>query len=405
MDIAIRTIEPDEFEAFLAALEVAFGGHLEPEDLERERSVLPPERCHAAFEGNEIVGGATSVPFTMTIPGGRTLEVAGVTGVGVKPSHRRRGVNTALMRRQLDDLRDRGEAVAILYASEGSIYGRFGYGLASFMCTVDLERERSGFVRGYEASGRFRILERAEALEQLLPVYERARRERPGALANDATLFEYRFPEKHAGKMIHSFFSTHETAGEIDAYAVYRIKDKWADGVSRSELKLDDLQALTPEAHADMWRFVLDVDLIHRVTAWNRPVDEPLLHLLREPRRLNLRLSDGLWARLLDVPAALEARGYEANGRVVFEVADAFCPWNDGRYALTVDAGVGACERTKAEPQLACSINDLGAVYVGGTTFRRLARAAQVRELVDGALAAADAMFASDPAPWCSFMF
>jgi len=406
MEIEIRTIAEEEYDSYFGMLETSFGGHARPEDIERERRVVEIGRCLGAFDGPELVGGASAASFLMTVPGAE-IRAAGVTGVGVKPTHRRRGVNSALMRRQLDDVRAAGEPVAVLFASEGGIYGRFGYGMGSFMCSMDLERERSAFVRGSEPGGRVRLLERAAALEAFLPVYDRTRRERPGMIRLDATWFEYRFAEEghHEPEPRRYFYAAHEGAEGIDGYAVYHVKSEWPDSTPRNELQVEEAVALTPGAYADVWRYLLDVDLLGRVTGWNRPMDEPLLHLLAEPRRLRLTLRDGLWVRLVDVPKALEGRRYAAEGRVVLEVRDGFCPWNEGRYELEGGPDGATCRSTRAEPDLACTAAELGATYLGGVSFRQLQRVGRVEEVRAGALARADAIFTWDPAPWCSFMF
>lgn len=406
MDVEIRPIEPEEFEEWARTLEGAFGLRPTPEEIERERRVAEIDRCLAAFDGAEMVGCAGTSTFRLTVPDG-AARAAGVTAVGVKPTHRRRGINTALMRRQLDDVHAAGaEPLAILYASEGGIYGRYGYGLASFMCEINIERERSAFVRGYHPSGRVRLLERSEALAAFLPVYDRARRQRPGMIELEAAWFAHRLDEtRHHGEERAYFYAGHESEEGFDAYAVYHVKEKWTGAVPKSELVVEDLHAVTPAAYADMWRYCFDIDLVERITAWNRPSDEPLLHLLQEPARLRLTFGDGLWARAVEVPAALEARRYAAEGRIVLEVHDAFCPWNDGRYGLEGGPDGATCGPTGAEPDLVLTANDLGAAYLGGASFRQLHRAGRVEEERPGALGRADAMFAWDPAPWCSFMF
>lgn len=404
MDVEIRPIAEDEFEAWMRAIETAFGGHVRPEDVENERKVLDPARCLAALDGDEMVGCASSVVFEMTVPGS-TAPIAGITGVGVKPTHRRRGINTALMRRQLDDIREEGHALAALYASEGGIYGRFGYGLATFAGSVDIETSRSAFVRGYERQDGFRLLDRDAARDPFLSVYQRARLTRPGAMAVNANWFDYEFADKHFGEERHFFFAIHEAGEGPDAIAAYTVKHEWTGSVPRSELEVHALEGLTPRAYAAAWRFVLDVDLIQRVTAGNRPGDEPILHVLREPRRLNLRLKDGLWVRLVDVPAALAARRYAAPGRVVFEVRDGFCAWNEGRFELDGGPESASCRPTDEAADLVLTVNDLGAAYLGGPSFRQLHRAGRVDEERPGALSLADAMFAWDPSPWCSLHF
>ena len=405
MDIRVRTISEGEFEAYCHAVEVAFSGSSTPEEVERERSVAELDRCFAALDDDEIVGTAAAFSYRMLVPGGAELRVAGVTAVGVKPSHRRQGINTALMRGLLEQSREREEPLAALFASEGGIYGRFGYGLASFFCSIDLETERSEFVRGFGPTGRVRLRTKEDAIPAMLAVYEVSRLARPGTIALDQTWLEYRLHDHGPDKEAPHFFAIHEGEDGIDAYAVYKVKHEWPGSVPQLELTVHDVQATTPQAYADIWRFLLDVDLVHRVRAWDRPPDEPLLHLLAEPRRLRLTVKDGLWLRLVDVPAALSGRGYAAEGRVVLEVSDRSCPWNDGRYALEAGPDGATCLPTHEEPDVACTVNDLGAVYLGGTTFRQLHRANQVAEERPGALERADALFASDAAPWCPFTF
>jgi predicted acetyltransferase len=403
MDIEIRTIAEDEFETWMRAIESAFGGHVRPEDIQNERKVIDPARCLAAMDGNDIVGCASSVVYEMTVPGG-TIPTVGITGVGVVPTHRRRGVNTALMRRQLDDVRDQGHALAALFASEGGIYGRFGYGLATFEAHVDIETSRSAFVPGHDGDGRVRLLERDAAKERYLSIFNRSRLTRPGAMKMEPDWFDHEFAEKHFGEERKFFFAVHETGDEVDGVAVYTIKHEW-DLVPKNVVELYHLDALTPSAYAQMWRFVLDLDLVAKLTAWSRPADEPLLHLLREPRRLNMRLRDAMWVRLLDIPRALTARRYSHDGHVVFDVRDSFCPWNEGRYALNVGADGATCEQTEDEADLLLTTNELAAAYLGGSSFSQLHRAGRVSEERAGSLATANAMFAWDPAPWAMLHF
>lgn len=403
MDVEIRTIAPEELASYARAIGLAFSEGTSDEELERERLIAEPERWHAAVEGGQIVGGAAAASFRLRVPGVREVPAAGVTAVGVLPTHRRRGVNTALMRAQLDDVRRRGEPIAVLYATEGGIYGRFGYGMASFLCTVEVEVDRSRFVRGYRPSGEVRLLARDDALPAMRPVYDAVQRERPGMIAMDDRWWEYLFfKKKDEGS---TFYAVHEGKGGVDGFAVYRAKQRWPDSIAKHEVSVVRLVGSTPQGWADMWRYVFDIDLVHRVEAWNRPLDDPVLHLVQEPGRLHFSVKDGLFVRLVDVPTALAARGYAGDGRTVFEVHDPFCPWNDGRYALEVAGGEASCGPTTAEPEITCSVTDLGAVYLGGASFRQLHRAGRASELRPGALAAADSMFASDPAPWCPFVF
>jgi predicted acetyltransferase len=193
--------------------------------------------------------------------------------------------------------------------------------------------------------------------------------------------------------------------GEPDAYAVYSMKHEWPRSVPAGTIEVRESMASTPSGYAAIWRYVFDIDLAATVEAWGRPADEPLFQLLREPRRLRFGLMDGLWVRLIDIPTSLGARTYARDGRVVLDVSDPFRPANDGRYELVVEDGTGRCEPTDDEPDLAGSVNVLGAVYLGAVSFGQLAEASQVEERREGSVRLADAMFASFPAPWCPWAF
>jgi predicted acetyltransferase len=406
MDFEIRTVTPDEFGKYVRTLETAFSGRVTEDELELYRKVAEFDRMIVAVEGERIVGGAQAASFAMTVPGGALVPTAAVTAVGVLPTHRRRGINTEMMRSQLEDVRLRGEPLAALFASEGGIYGRFGYGMAAYSATLELETGRSLYRGSHRPIGEVRLLERDAALPVMRGVYEAAIPDRPGMMSTSVDWFENRMTPAEEDKDQPWFFAVHDSdEGDPDAYAVYQVKHEWSDGVPKLELSVRELQALTPGAYADMWRFVCDVDLVHTVTARLRPPDEPLLLLLSEPRRLRMRLGDGLYVRVVDVAAALAARSYSDDAEVVIEVDDAFCPWNDARYSVEATGGVATCATTKAKPDLSCSVEALGALYLGGTTWRQLDRAGRVSERTAGSLARADRMFASDPAPWCSFFF
>ncbi len=405
MDVEIRTITEEEFEAAFRSIETSFGGVATEEDLRHELAVAEVDRWLAAFDDGTIVGGAAAASFEITVPGGRQLPTAGITAVGVQPTHRRRGINTALMRAQLDDVHERGEPLAMLYASEGGIYGRFGYGVASYLAEINLEVDRSSFVRGYRTSGRIRLLDRSTALPLMRPVYDAEHAGRAGMVAMDDRWWEHLFFESERDKDEPVFYAVHDTGGIVDGFCTYRVKNDWPDSIAKLQLSVRQLLATTPQVWADLWRFVFDIDLVHSVNAWNRPLDEPLLHLMQEPRRLRFSLKDGLYVRLVDVSAALVARAYAADGSVVIEVDDPFCPWNAGRVLLEADGGEVSCSRTDATAQIACTATDLGSTYLGGRSFRQLHRAGRASELAPGALARADAMFAWDPAPWCPFVF
>jgi len=405
MDVEIRIATEGEFDAYLRMLEVAFSDAIHPDEVEIERSVADFDRNFVAVDEGVFVGGSAAVPLRMSVPGGRDISIAGITGVGVLPTHRRRGINTALMRRQLDDVHERGEPVAVLYASEGGIYGRYGFGIATYNGEIDIETTHTEFVRGYRPSGRVRLLPRAVAIPLMRRVYDKARTLRPGGIELDDKWTEWLFFVGKRDEDEPPFFAVHESdEGQADAYAIYKVKQDWPGSLPSNELTVQALVSTSPQSHSDIWRFVFDVDLIRRVKGGG-PIDDPLLRLLQEPRRLRMRVTDGMWVRLVDVPSALEARGYTREGRVIFDVRDTFCGWNEGRYALDTEGTSATCSPTSDDSEIICSVNDLGAVYLGGSTFAQLARAGLVHELVPGAIGRADGMFRTEIAPWSAMYF
>jgi predicted acetyltransferase len=406
MSLEIRAIRPEEFEAYSLAISAAFSAPMSAAEIAEDLKVAEHDRQFAAFDGDEIVGGASAVTFRMTVPGGHTVATGGVPRVGVIPTHRRRGVNTALFRAQLADMRARGEPLSALHVSEAGIYSGFGYGQASLLGELSVETSRSRFVIDHQPTGRIRLLPRDQALPLMRPVYDAVVRMRAGMIELNDAWFSWRFGESESDRAEQPlFFAVHDTDGVPDAYAIYKVKHDWPSDIPRSRLMIGELMATTPEATADMWRFVFDIDLIHTVETGHLPSDDPLLWLVAEPRRLHFKLSDGVWIRLVDVPAALTARDYAEDGRVVLDVSDAFCPWNEGRYELEVSGGEARCVTTDKTADVACRVNEVASAYLGGASFAQLALAGRVKEASEGGLARADALFRSEPAPWCSLPF
>ncbi len=365
----------DELRAAMGPIWHYFGRSTPTDDqFERVARVLPAERMHAAWERGRAVGGAGAFPFELTVPGGR-VPAAGVSVVGVLPTHRRRGILKAMMRAQLDACHARGEPVACLWATEDTIYGRFGYGIASFTGEIELPRERSAYATPFEPSGEARIVSLEGAERLVAPVYERIAAETPGMFHRTSAWWQARALADPEWRR--------QGGGELQCVIV--------------EFERGD----SPEATRAIWRYLLDIDWMARVRAGLLPLDHPLLLLLAEPRRLRFNLRDGLWVRLVDVGAALAARSYSPDSSVVVEVADGFCPWNAGRWRV----GGKGVERTPNEPELRCDVTALGSVYLGGFTWAQLARALRVEEVRHGAIARADALFRSERAPWCPEVF
>jgi len=406
MEIDVRPFS-GEPRQFLEAGELAFAARIHEEDVDRWTAVFEADRALAAYDGDRIVGTAGIFSFDLTIPGG-VAPSAGVTIVGVHPTHRRRGILRRMMRMQIDQVHERGEATAILWASEGSIYQRFGYGLATTATRFAIERERSAFRTAREPAGTVRFVELDEAKRLLPPIHDAIVTERPGFFSRtpafwDAELFAD--PEHWRRGASAAFYVVHETGGVPDGYARYRVRDTWDDSGPQSSVLLTEKLATTPAADLDLWQYLLGIDLMAKLEAWNVAPDDPLILNVLEPRRLGIGAGDGLWLRVVDLAAALGERRYAADGRVVLEVSDAFCPWNEGRWVLESEGGEGRVARTSDEADLACDITDLGAAYLGGFSFRQLADATRVTELQPGAISSADALFRTVRPPWCPKVF
>ena len=350
-----------------------------------------------AVEGDRFVGTSTLYSWEVTVPGG-VLPAALVDAVTVLPTHRRRGILTQMMRVLLDAAHERGEPVAVLDASESTIYGRFGYGIASHRESWTLAREHSAYARPLEASGSIRLIDKDEARKIFPDVYDGLRRERIGILgfARDVHWDGYLADLEHwragASALFHVVYDEDRPLG----YASYNVKD--------GTLTIVQLVAQTRDAYAALWRYCLDVDLVKEVHGRLRATDEELPWLLADPRRLKREVFDWMWLRLVDLRAALAGRTYAQEGRFVVRVDDAFCDWNSGTYALEGGPDGSECSPTTESPDLVMAASELGSVYLGGVKPSILARAGRVEERTPGALARADAMFATDRQPWTPLM-
>jgi predicted acetyltransferase len=395
------TRDRNEFARAFYGIGQYFGGFPTDEQLDRFSTYLPLDRMHAAFEGEEIVGGAGTFPFELSVPGG-SLPCGGVSVVGVYPTHRRRGALRALMDAQLRDLHERGEPLAALFASEETIYGRFGYGLASWMGEVTIPREYGAFAQPFEPHGRVRLVSYEEAAALFPPIWEALRRRRPGMFSRSPdwwSLRTLRIPDEEQSNP--KRLAVVEFDGEAQGYAIYRTQMRFEEGSSASVLEVREAIATTNAAMAELWRFLLDVDWQATVHAELIPPDHPLFLLLANPRRAGYRRYDALWVRLVDVGAALAGRAYTGEGSVVLDVRDAACPWNAGRWRVSAE-GV---ERVEAEPDLVLDVSALGSAYLGAISFDQLRSGLRVEESTPGAVERADALFAWRPLPWCPEIF
>jgi predicted acetyltransferase len=404
VDVEIRQPPPEDFERHLRTVATVFGHELEEADIERTRRVADFERAIAAYDGAEIVGTAATLALDLTVPGS-SVRAGGVTAVTVLPTHRRRGILTEMMRRQLDGLRERGEPVAILWASEGAIYGRYGYGLATMNARLDADRDIP-WVDGPE-TGRLRLVDREEAARLFPGVYECVRAVSPGLFTRSVdwwearTLADISWQRRGGGP---AFRAVLEVDGRPEGYAIYRVRHESAAGIPGSSLLVQEALGTGPDATRAVWRFLFGIDLVERVTARLLAPDHPLRLLVSEPSRLRISHGDGLWLRLVDVPGALVARSYAAEGTLDIELADDFCPWNSGVWRLEASPA-GTHARRIGDPHLRLGVGELAGAYLGGFSFAELARAGRVAELRPGGLALADSLFRTDRAPWCPETF
>ncbi len=399
MSLQIVTCPPDRFRELLDVDAVAFAEEMPVRQLEKFEEYVDKERFFAGMDGDRIVASSGIFTFRMTVPGAE-IPVGGVTFVAVLPSHRRRGYATAMMRRMFEDCRQRGEPVAALWASEGAIYQRFGYGLATYSVQIEAESQAMGYTRDGPPEGDVRLVALDDALEQVGPVYEAARR--PGFFGKSAEWWRWTaLLEKESHAPAKKRVAVYECGGKPEAYAIYTIKPDWDFRGPRATVEVRDAIGSTPRGTREIWRYLFSVDLTRTVRAEHLPPDHPLFFLTREPRRLGARIGDGIWLRVLDVAAALEGRRYEGDGRLVFELADSFCPENAGVWSIEVEAGQAKVGRSDGTPGLTLDATDLGALYLGGFSASALATTGRVRERQPGALATADLIFKTALAPWC----
>lgn len=407
-DFELRLLEPHEIDAYAACQASAFSSRYPADRLDALAKELDLERSLAVFDGTDLVATSSSFSAQMTLPGLARCNVAAVTDVAVVPTHRRRGLLNSLMRRQLDDLHTNGDAIAVLYASEGAIYGRYGYGPASFGANYQVDKRLCRLLSPLRAgTGSVRLLESGQAAEAFPLVFASYVLTRPGEVERPQGEWAEVLCDVSASAMGHRFYACYEEAGRIDGYAVYRVAgidptDHWRRGVF-----LEELCTLSDDAYIALWGFLLGVDLTEDLRTAGRPVDEPIRYLFEDQRQLRTtRWTDRSWLRLVDVPRALSLRGYEAEGALVIDVGDSFCPWNEGRFALTVDSsGAGVVEASRASADLVVPAEVLGSAYLGAVSFRALAEVGRIEECTNGAAGSADAMFRAAWPPFCTTHF
>jgi predicted acetyltransferase len=389
---------------FIEAVLHGFHEDYSPELWELHKQALEPDRTFGYQVDGRWVATCSAYSRTMSVPGG-SVPTAAVTVVTVSPTFRRRGLLTAMMKHQLDDIQRGKEPLALLWASESAIYGRFGYGQATSRLRIS-GRTRSTTYRpsvdlGQGSTGE---VDRDEWLAAVRPLHQRLLAQRPGALDRDdsrwaITLYDPQPWRDGAAGM--RYLLHYAKAGRVDGYARFRVKSGGHDGGSGAEVQVSEIDAIDPRAYAGLWRFLLDLDLVRSFARHDTPVDEPLRYLLLNPGTIKTELSDGTYLRLVDVRTALKARTYAVELDVVLGVQDALLPHNNA--ALRLQAGpdgasVGASRR---RPDLSLDVRDLAAIYLGGTPLTALHTAGLVQQRTTGSVAAVTAAFSTPRPPFC----
>ena len=408
MTIEVRNPQPDQYAAYIDAASIAF---LDRPDVERlARLVTPhwdPTRTWAALDGDLICGTFRSWATEITVPGGARLMASAIAGVTVLPTHRRRGILTALAAAEHAAIRDRGEAFGLLYASEYPIYGRFGYGPGCRVAAWTLDASRTSF-HGAPASGIELVTPDAAAADTIRSIFEAWRIRQPGEIRRRDFRWEddLGLRENGFGATWKGMLAVHRGAsGEPDGYARYRAEEKFVDRQPAGMIKVDELHALTDEANVALWRFLAEVDLVTTVRAEGRSPSDRLPWLLTNARAvMSSEIGDGMWVRLFDVPAALAARTYAREGRVVIEVVDPE-PGSSLRVALDASPDGATCAVTDRSPDLTLPVAALGAAYLGGNRLRNATIGTGVDEHMPGSLATLDALLRTADEPWCSTFF
>lgn len=400
----VRALTDADFPALMTLLGHAFGELLHPELVALERRLTEWDRTLGAHDGDLLVGSTQIYSFTMSLPGGERA-VAGVTGVGVLPTHRRRGVLSALMHAQLRDLHDSGrEAVAALWASEQVIYGRFGYGVASreFSLTVPRTPRLLGAA---DPTLRTRLVVTPETRDDVEPVWEAVRAQRPGLHRREGAWRDREIADIPALRSGRSELRTvlAEDASGVRGYARYAVEDRPSGA---SVVHVRELVAADPAAYRLVLGFVLDLDLTSSVRLPHRPTDDPALDLLPDARSAQPVVRDGLHVRLVDLDRALAERTYATAAEAVLEIEDEVCPWNAGRWRVALGPTGAEVTRTDAEPDVVLPVAALGAAYLGSAhALGRWHRAGLMEERRPGAVRALSTAFTGAVEPWAPIVW
>ncbi len=408
----IRRPHPDEAAELMAVGAMAFGWS-PPADgplSAWQHAHFEPYAWCAEVAGRPV---AKTAAFAMetTVPGGGSLPTPGVTSVAVRPTHRRRGLLRALMTRQLREMVEDGVPATVLTASEGSIYGRFGFGVSTLCAHLEISRTMVGFLDSAPGRRGGLSLEPMDATTArgILPgLHEAQRAVTPGMSSRPALIWDDIATDHESGRHGRSelfHILARDDGGRAVGALGYRIESGPAGStVPGSVVRVHHLIASEPDVAMDLWRVVLDLDLTRTVTCY-RAIDEPLPWALVDPNAVSTRaVSDWTWMRILDLPAVFGARGWYADGEVVIGVVDEMFPANHGSWMLTVERGAAHLTPTDREPLVVGPISSWATLYMGTVRAGTLAAAGRL-EGDPGALVTLGAMFATPTVPFNDVTF
>ena len=407
----LKYVTDATFKEFHQAIARGFQEEYHEELLDLDKREFDRRRMFGFKVGRRWVSTCGDFERKLTVPGGAAVPTAAVTVVTVHPPYRRRGLLTAMMTHQLEKVAERGEPLAVLWASESLIYGRFGYGPASSRAVIKGVNARLQFLPAIGQTGSVDEVTREQFFKVARPLHASMVAEHPGAFVRDDIIWEFAtfdLPFARRGGTELRYVVHYDANGDADGFATYRFKADFGE-FPEGEVRVKEVWADDPDAYAGIWRYLLDLDLARTFRHWAVPLDEPLRHLMADARSVETQVTDNLYLRVVDVEAALRARKYAAGVDLVIEVDDPLLPANSGCYRIVTDGdpeGSGAeVTRVSSRPDLSMGILELGTIYLGGVRLQQLHQVRRVTEHTPGAVAAASTAFGWHRAPWCPDMF
>jgi len=407
MSLEYRNLKPEEHPLADELNRVAEGTLPIPEWAEYwGKNAWEFDRSVVAFDGDQLVGQSMSYSHSMSVPGGAILPCGGLSWVAVRPTHRRQGIMRGMVTRQLADYRERGESLAALFAMEAPIYGRFGWGVATWNEDLEIDTTRSDFHDGVGAEGDMRFVDWEDAIKEFTPVHTQAMHLTPGIITRSDPFWirELRGKISPPGQQLKTLQVGCYFDGRCEGFASYQVENDWASGNPSGTVKINDMVAATIRASARLWRYFLDIDLTRKLEV-RRPPDEPLHWWLKDRRAVTRTISDGISLRLVDVDEALSAALYGVEDTIAIGVIDESCPWNNGTHLLDSGDEVAVCSPTSGAPEVTLRVEDLGSLYLGGVSAYSMFAAGQVEDHAGDGVARLQRLFESNVAPWPHIYF